>query len=98
MHSAHEFDSKLLMVGAAVKVVEGLGPEVYSLIQQYLMRVYGVSLRTVEGPGSYSLEQLRGALDNLLGDRAGAVIMEEVFIQLDEYSEALYLPPKKCKR
>jgi hypothetical protein len=93
-----DYYAKLLMVAAVIKVLESLGRQPYSLIEQYLMKVYGLSLRAIDGPGSYSLEQLREGLRNLLGGEAATRILEDIVIQLDKLSEAMDLTPSKRKR
>jgi hypothetical protein len=62
------------------------------------MKVHGLSLRAVDGRGSYSLEQLREGLRNLLGEGAATRILEDIFLQLDKLSEAMDLTHSQHKR
>ena len=83
------YDSELIKIAAVKKVLKSLGEGTYSLINQYVMNVYGISFDVIEGNGSYSLEQLREALDNLLGEQSTKIILECVYLQLDEFSDAM---------
>ena len=85
-------------MASVIKVLEGLGPQPYSLIEQHLMNVYGLSLRAVDGQGSYSLEQLREGLENLLGEDAATRILEDILLELDRLTETSDLTPAKRKR
>jgi hypothetical protein len=98
VHKNAEYYAKLLMVAAVLRVVEDLGRQPYSLIEQYLMKVHGLSLRAVDGPGSYSLEQLREGLGTLLGEEAAVRILEDIVLQLDKLSEAMDLTHSRGKR
>jgi hypothetical protein len=93
-----QYSTKLLMVTAVIKVLEGLGRQPFSLIEQYLKNFYGLSLTAVDGKGSYSLEQLREGLQNLLGDHAATRILEDILIELDKLTESSDLRLRKRKR
>lgn len=97
MNKNADYDAKLLMVAAVIKVLEGLGRQPYSLIEQHLMNVYGLALRVIDGPGSYSLEQLREGLENLIGEQAARRILEDIVLELDKLSEVTDLKPSKRK-
>jgi len=86
------------MVTAVIKVLEGIGRQPFSLIEQYLKNFYGLSLTAVDGQGSYTLEQLREGLQNLLGDHAATRILEDILIELDKITESSELRPRKRKR
>jgi len=97
MHRVMRFDSRLIKVAAVNRVLASLGGDASALIGQYLLNVHGISLNVIEGQGSYSLEQLREALYNLLGEQATKIILESVYLQADEFSEALNLTLPKYK-
>jgi len=85
------------MVAAVVKILGDLGRQSYSLIEQHLMNVYGLSLRAIDGPGSYSLEQLREGLENLIGEQGARRILEDIVLELDKLSEATDLETSNHK-
>jgi hypothetical protein len=86
------------MVTAVIKVLEDIGRQPFSLIEQYLKNFYGLSLTAVDGQGSYSLEQLREGLQNLLGEHAATRILEDILVELDKITESSEPRPRKRKR
>jgi hypothetical protein len=85
-----EIDIDSLRILAVRYVLNNLGEESLSLIEQYLMNVYGISVRNAS-MRQYSFEQLMEALTNLLVERTTKIIIESIYLEIDEHLEMLRL-------
>ena len=66
-------------------VLKSLGSQTYILLDNYLMNVHGIFLSY---EGSYSLENLRHALEALIGEEATRSIIELAYAKMDELAES----------
>jgi len=68
---------------AANQVLKRLGIDMYNVVQWHLSRHYQIRL----APGdrsSCSLGELNAALQNLIGPGAAELIMQDIYVELDE--------------
>ena len=69
---------------ALIFVLKSLGEKTFSLMNNYLMNQHGIFLHE----GHYSLEKLRHALDDLVGEKSAQVLFELAFVKMDELSSS----------
>ena len=68
---------------AVTSVLKSLGDRTYVLLDNYLMNVHGIFLSS---QGSYSMEELRKALDAFIGEKSTRIILELAYVKICELS------------
>jgi len=77
--------TKPIKMVAANQVLKRMGMDMYNVVQWHLSHHYHIRLAP-DDKSSYSLEELNTALQNLIGPGAAELIMQDIYLELEELS------------
>jgi len=81
-------DSELTKSLAINVVLHSMGERMFALIASYLKSRYGIEMNE-EGDLSCSLYELSLALEQLLGENAARLIIQDVYVEIDALADML---------